>query len=506
MVKDNNQNKLKSRLNARLIAMRFFAFLWLDIVLIVLLAAGGLMFAERTVSNVAFQITEAPAGSVLAKSREERRQVTLGNVTIRYKDSVADGLPMPLIEQFFPENTREAERNFSYDAEASNLKARLHPLSYIVSVPDGEGGYTVIELNLGRPIGIAQSILCVFLIFQLISLIHMGVAGGRAIRKTLAPLRELLAATQALAGASKSPSGRYSPEALKNLARALEAVGAGHLDRRIPSEVISDELKPLAAAINDMLNRIDEAYGAQIRFVSDASHELRTPIAVIQGYANMLSRWGSEDPATLRESIEAIKSEAASMKQMVNQLLFLARGDSASMKLDRQTLNLSVIASEVIKEELMIDESHVFKSHIEEGVFIEGDAGLIKQLFRILLDNSIKYTNAGGIIAVKLAMTPPEMDSADDVFANGRVLLTVQDEGVGIPAHILPHIFDRFVRADESRTRNTGGAGLGLSIAKWIAERHGGYMEVLSHEGIGSRFTVVLPAASPHQNFPSTLE
>jgi signal transduction histidine kinase len=302
-----------------------------------------------------------------------------------------------------------------------------------------------------------------------------------------------LAATQAFAEASKSPSGRYSPEALKDLARALDAVGAEHLDRRIPSEVITEELRPLASAINDMLARIDEGYNAQIRFVSDASHELRTPIAVIQGYANLLSRWGSEDPATLRESIEAIKSEAAAMKQMVNQLLFLARGDSASMKLNWETLDLSRIASEVIKEETMIDQAHVFRSHIEEGVFIEGDAGLIKQLLRILTDNGVKYTEPGGAITVKLTRTPPGAGFGNGALPNGRALLTVQDEGVGIPKDILPHIFDRFVRADESRTRNTGGAGLGLSIAKWIAERHGGHMEALSRENAGSRFTVILP-------------
>ncbi|MDR0357425.1 MAG: ATP-binding protein, partial [Clostridiales Family XIII bacterium] len=128
---------------------------------------------------------------------------------------------------------------------------------------------------------------------------------------------------------------------------------------------------------------------------------------------------------------------------------------------------------------------------------IDGDAGLIKQLLRILSDNSAKYTDAGGRIELKLETRPPETHLGENPFANGRALLIVRDEGRGIPTQILPHIFDRFVRADESRARDTGGAGLGLSIAKWIAERHGGHIEVLSREGVGSRFTAVLPLPAP---------
>jgi signal transduction histidine kinase len=237
-----------------------------------------------------------------------------------------------------------------------------------------------------------------------------------------------------------------------------------------------------------MLSRLDASYADQARFVSDASHELRTPIAVIQGYANILSRWGTEDPETLRESIEAIKSEAESMKQLVNQLLFLARGDSESMQLDWKSLDMSQLIAEAIREELMIDMAHQYKTTLAEEIFIEGDAGLIKQLFRIIADNSIKYTPAGGRIDIRL------YKNADD-----NVILEIQDDGIGIPADVLPHIFDRFVRAEASRARNTGGAGLGLSIALWITERHGGHLEVLSREGIGTRFTAVLPTPKSFQ-------
>jgi signal transduction histidine kinase len=145
-----------------------------------------------------------------------------------------------------------------------------------------------------------------------------------------------------------------------------------------------------------------------------------------------------------------------------------------------ERLNLSAIAAEVVKEESMIDQAHDFQAELDQDIFVEGDAGLIKQLLRILSDNSIKYTDGGGRITVTLER-------------GDQARLTVRDEGAGIPSEILPHIFDRFVRADESRTRNTGGAGLGLSIAKWIVDRHGGYFEVVSREGLGTKMTVVLP-------------
>jgi len=332
---------------------------------------------------------------------------------------------------------------------------------------------------------------------QIFFLIGTAAAVGSSVRKSLIPLAELLSATEALADATRSPSGRFSPEALKELARALDSINVAHLDSRIPSDVVQEELRPLASAINEMLARIDEAYNAQKRFVSDASHELRTPIAVIQGYANLLLRWGSEDPATLEESISAIKAEADGMKQMVNQLLFLARGDNESMQIDWQAICISDLVKEVVREARVIAEdkengekqrSQKIEESIEDGVRAYGDIGLLKQLVRILVDNSIKYSASDGIIRIKLE---------NDGFNNSR--LSVSDEGAGIPEDVLPHIFDRFVRADESRTRNAGGAGLGLSIAKWIAERHGGYIEVVSSEGIGSKFTISLPILQLHE-------
>jgi signal transduction histidine kinase len=232
-----------------------------------------------------------------------------------------------------------------------------------------------------------------------------------------------------------------------------------------------------------MLDRINDSYRAQVRFVSDASHELRTPISVIQGYANLLDRWGKNDEKTLQESINAIKDEAANMKDLVEQLLFLARGDNDTILLQPEVFSLSDLAGEVVGEFTMIDATHQFEFRPGTGdIAVKADRGLIKQALRILVDNAVKYTDAGGHITLAA--------SGDGVNAT----LSVSDDGIGIKPEAVGHVFERFYRADASRARATGGAGLGLSIAQWIATKHDGHMEVLSREGIGTRISIVLPA------------
>lgn len=177
------------------------------------------------------------------------------------------------------------------------------------------------------------------------------------------------------------------------------------------------------------------------------------------------------------------------MKALVEQLLFLARGDNDSVRFDPQLCDLTELAAEVLRETEMLDQTHRFEARWLCAVPVVADEALIKQALRILVDNAVKYTPAGGRIAL----------SAEG--RDGLARLTVADEGQGIDRESLPHIFDRFYRTDESRARQTGGTGLGLSIAKWIADRHGGWFEVVSWPGVGTRFTLVLPldpmAASP---------
>ncbi len=352
--------------------------------------------------------------------------------------------------------------------------------SYSLSIPNGDSPYTI-TLDLTGPVGWFLLAARVLFICQAISLLSNLLKNAGTIRRTLRPIQDLAAAAARL-----SSSSAMSQEELKALAGKLDAINATHLDIRLSVSDTQKELKMLAAAINAMLDRIHAAYQSQMRFVSDASHELRTPIAVIEGYASLLNRWGKDDPATRQEAIDAIQAEAGSMKELIEQLLFLARGDNESMHIELEPFDLTEVAAEVLRETEMIDQTHTFSARWIDTVPVCADLGLIKQALRILVDNAIKYTPAGGQITVSISIQ------------DGMARLTVQDEGQGISAQDLPHIFDRFYRTDTSRARQTGGTGLGLAIAKWIVDRHQGWFEVRSWEEVGTCMTIVLPLAEPN--------
>ena len=317
----------------------------------------------------------------------------------------------------------------------------------------------------------------VLLVCQGLSLITGLFRSNRSIHKVLRPIQDLAATAARL-----NSMTHMSRQELQALAGELEKINARHLDSRIDLPSTQKELRALARAINDMLDRINKAYSAQMRFVSDASHELRTPIAVIQGYAALLDRWGKDDPQALQESIQAIRSEAKAMEELVEQLLFLARGDNDTQPVKPELFDLTALAGEVLREEEMIHEDRVFLPRWgEEPIPVRADQGLIKQVMRILMNNSVQYSPPGSRVYLRL--------SAKD----GLARVTVQDEGMGIAPESIPHIFQRFYRTDQSRDRRTGGTGLGLSIAKWIVDRHGGWFEVVSREGIGTRISFLLP-------------
>lgn len=307
-------------------------------------------------------------------------------------------------------------------------------------------------------------------------LLLLGVAQNAGlIKKVLKPLTDLTVATQAVV-----QSAPPAPDQLSDLADRLERIDAAGLDTRLPVAE-NAELKELTEAINAMLERLDAAYAAQIKFVDHASHELRTPIAVIQGYANLLNRWGKDDPAARQEAIDAIIAEGEAMKNLVEQLLFLARGDNHTMKVKPEWLDATEVAAQVLKETALVDQTHPLSADWDGAVFLTADPDLLKEALRILVDNAVKYTPEGGRITLKIRQ------------AGETARLEVLDEGVGVAGEDLPHVFERFYRADASRARQTGGSGLGLSIAEHIAHCHNGHLEVTSAPGIGSRFALVLP-------------
>ena len=354
-------------------------------------------------------------------------------------------------------------------------RAALYGLTYTfvwqgVSHPVPLAGFISLASMFGRPVLAFEG----FVWF-------MGFFGGtREARRLLKPLDRMAQTAQRLseeAGARRERPVKPMDDArFQNLEHAIEQIDIG--DRLSTGD---KDLQGLEDAINDLLARMHTAYQQQAQFVSDASHELRTPIAVIQGYVRMLDRWGKDDEKVLEESIAAIKTETDHMKVLVEQLLFLARGDSGRQKLNPEPMDLSDLAREVLGEYRMIDAAHEWREGRLEAAPVSGDPALLKQAVRILVDNAVRYTPEGGSIRLGAAAR------------DGEAWLEVQDSGIGIETQDVPRIFDRFFRADPARARSSGGTGLGLSIARWIVERHGGDFEVTSRAGIGTRIKVCLP-------------
>ena len=270
---------------------------------------------------------------------------------------------------------------------------------------------------------------------------------------------------------------------IRAITRTAGSIEVERLGQRLTIPRARDELSELARTFNRMLERLQEGFVQQQRFVSDASHELRTPLTVILGYSDMLSRWGREDKDILEEGITAIRSEAENMQQLIEKLLFLARADQKRQAVHKEAVLLTEILSDTMEKMQMVTASHEVVLDRNDEAVVSADPVLLRQLFRIFLENSRKYTPAGGHIRASSIL-------AED---GKSVTVTLSDDGIGIAPEHQAHIFERFYRVDSSRTKETGGSGLGLSIARWIAEQHGIRIAVKSAEGQGTAISLVMP-------------
>ena len=453
-------SSLVFRLNSGFFLRQLGIFLVMDLLLVLMALVGLVFYAENRCADVAALVAERGVPTADAIPWMEASDYTIAPL-----DRAPEGYELPAFSWLpLRDETKDGLRSW-------NLSSY-----YTVELPNGGRPYAVrVELaGIFRTLYWAGAAL---LVCQGLSLLTNLFRNNRAIRKVLRPIQDLAATVSRL-----NSMTHMSRRELENLAGELDKINAKHLDSRIDILATQKELRGVAQAINDMLDRVNRAYTAQMRFVSDASHELRTPIAVIQGYAALLDRWGKSDPEALQESIDAIRSEAAAMERLVEQLLFLARGDNDSQPVKKERLDLTRLAGEVLREEEMIHPDCLFLPRWEEDpVLVFADPGLMKQLMRVLMDNSVKYSSQGDKVYLRVTVN------------QGYARVTVQDEGMGIPPEGIPHIFERFYRADQSRDRKTGGTGLGLSIAKWIVDRHGGWFEVVSRVDVGTRITFVLP-------------
>lgn len=215
-----------------------------------------------------------------------------------------------------------------------------------------------------------------------------------------------------------------------------------------------------------MLDNLEQSFDRQKKFVSDASHELKTPIAVIQGYSNLLLRWGKSDPAVLDESLESIAREADNMKRIVEQLLLLAK--IGRYMFTPENVELSAELSSVMDGYSLVCKTHKFEFVSNGEIFAKLDRNMFTECVRAVIDNAVKYSDENTAVTVTL--------KSEDGYA----VIKIADCGQGISEADLPHIFDRFYRCDKSRNRDAHSSGLGLTIAKSIVEMMGGTIEAES--------------------------
>lgn len=278
-------------------------------------------------------------------------------------------------------------------------------------------------------------------------------------------------------------SRKYVGQIAKMTDEAKAIAISKNLERRISISGHPDELSNLESAFNDMLFKLEESFERERRFVSDASHELRTPVAVMKGYLDIARGWGRDDPKLIDESLEALSEETDRMKRLIDDLLRLARMDR-----DDFELNVESIESGCLIEKMREDGENVRKGRTvgiakAESFHVKGDMDLILECLRALFENAVDYTDENGTIILS-AETRGKMGC-----------ISVADDGMGIAQEDIGRIFGRFSRTESSRRVNPSGSGLGLSLVKSIVEAQGGRVEVESEVGKGSTFTISLPLA-----------
>jgi heavy metal sensor kinase len=278
---------------------------------------------------------------------------------------------------------------------------------------------------------------------------------------------------------------RRALKPVDNLSQKAAAITQHSLSERLPVVRTGDELERLSVSLNLMISRLEDAINSSKQFVADASHELRTPLAVLRGELENLAQDAQLKPQT-RETLGSSLEEVDRLAEIVEGLLALSRLDTGEAREPWVRFDLAtLVATTADQMSLLAEDKHItVVCDSSERVMIEGDQARLKQVVVNLLDNAIKYTPNGGHIKLKIAQE------------EGNAVLDVADDGIGIPADALPHVFKRFFRVDGSRSRDQGGAGLGLSIVKSICDAHGARVEVSSTSGQGSRFRIRQPLAA----------
>jgi signal transduction histidine kinase len=277
---------------------------------------------------------------------------------------------------------------------------------------------------------------------------------------------------------------RRSLHPIRSIISSARVITAGDLSERIPETAGKDEVGELITTVNQMLSSLEAVFEREKQFTSDASHELRMPVSVIMAYAESLladARVSQDD----QQAIQTILTESRHMEKIITQLLTITRGQAGRYPICMEEVSVAQIVQSVGEQyaDLMREKNISLKTDIPPELNVKGDLSLLSQLLLNLVENAVKYGKQDGYVHI----------SAEIV--EDQVRIKVSDNGIGIPAQSLPHLFERFYRVDTSRDRS--GTGLGLSIALWIAKAHGGEIRVESKPGQGTCFTVLIAGGNP---------
>ena len=268
---------------------------------------------------------------------------------------------------------------------------------------------------------------------------------------------------------------------INNVIKTAKSISTDDLSKRIEIPKEEDELQNLTLIINEMLDRLETSFENQKKFVSDASHELRTPLAIIKGYAEIIRKRGTTDIDIFVESIDSIISETDNMRNLIQKLLFLAKGEITKINTKFVDIDANEMVHQIHSDTVVSNKTHNFYLETGENYKIKGDETLLQQAIRALIENATKYSEPNTNIYIK------------SFIKDGFGRISIRDEGVGISEEDAKRIFDRFYRVDLSRTKATGGTGLGLAIVKRIVEIHNGKIEIDSKMNEGTEISIVLP-------------
>lgn len=283
---------------------------------------------------------------------------------------------------------------------------------------------------------------------------------------------------------------RKSLSPVAAMASKARTIGAANLHDRLGVSNPRDELGQLAISFNELLDRLEDSFERQRRFIADASHELRTPAAILRGETEVTLSRPDRSPAEYREALTVLRDESQRLAHIIEDLFTLTRADAGQYPITLRDFYLDELAADVLRHarSLALAKSITLTPSIEPELLFHGDEALLRRLLLNLLDNAIKYSPEGGTVTLEC-----KKDSA-------QYVVSVTDTGPGISPELQSRIFERFFRADKVRPRSEtdgGGAGLGLSIALWIAEAHHGRLELARSDSSGSTFSVTLPVPLP---------